>query len=1190
MTDIKELTRRALAGDLNALQELRDRGILKGRSEVRGQGSAVGDSSPNPEPRTPNLFPLSHSQQRLWILHQIDGGSAAYHIPGCLLLEGNLNREAFDRSFAELIRRHESLRTFFVTEDGEPRQKIGDGGDFQVRFTDLTQESSPETRAEELAREDTTVPFDLEKVPLIRVSLLKLAENRHVMLFNMHHIISDGWSLGILVRDFCRIYDALSREEENPLPRLRIQYKDYAAWQSRQSESEKIKAEKTYWLKKLSGEIPVMNLPADFPRPAKQTFKGNSFYFGFTQKHTQEIKDFARKKEVSLFMLLVATVKVLLYRYTGQEDIIVGIPIAGRNHPDLEDQIGFYVNTLPLRDQISGDTSFNDFLGQVRETAADAYRNQNYPFDKLVEELNLPRDLSRTPVFGVMVILQDTEAMRRIALKNLTVEFLEQQYPVSKFDLTFEFFEDVPKLGLGNEEKGLRCRIEYSSDLFQDERIRRMAGHFQEAMKSILANPDQPVSRVNILSEAERNQVLYEFNDTAAEYPYNKTIVDLFEEQVEKTPDNVAVISYVPKLGLGNEEEVIFEDIRLTYRELNEKANQIAHFLRDEYHVQPDDRIGLLLERSEWMIIGVFGILKAGGAYLPINPDYPAERIGYMLSNSECAVLLTEEKFMKQTLSSGLSHVLDVREIRSEQTDNPLPAAGPRNLAYVIYTSGSTGQPKGVMIEHHSVLNRILWMHKRYPLAQSGVILQKTPFTFDVSVWELFWWSFVGAAVCMLKPGGEKDPAEIVNAVEKYRITTMHFVPSMFNIFLNYIEEQDCSARLSSLKHVFASGEALTPHQARRFNSLVYEHQGAELINLYGPTEATVDVSYFDCSPFAERDSVPIGKPIDNTRLYILDQHNMPLPVGIPGELCIAGVNVGRGYLNKPELTAEKFVPDLFFSPERYEVRGEGCEVRGKESESREILSCPEPRTLNPEPPKMYRTGDLCRWLPDGNIEYLGRNDFQVKIRGFRIEIGEIENRLLSHGSVKEAIVIAMDMGDDKALAAYITGEKDLNVSDLRKYLRAALPDYMIPSWFVRMENFPLNSSGKTDRKALPAPDEAERERETEYVAPRNKTEQVIAEIWQKILKTDKAGIHDRFFDIGGHSLLIIRVQSELRKVFDRDIPVADLFKYPTIAALGEYLDQTEIEKPSDQTEIDDRVQKRKHAMQQRGQIRRQRP
>ncbi len=1118
MPDIKELTRLALAGDLNALQELRDRGILK-----TSQESSVTEKEVT--------YPLSHAQRRLWILSQFDG-TVAYNLPGALLLEGILDQEAAERTFAELVRRHESLRTVFVADDEEPRQKIGDGKTFHLCFTDLTRESRPEDRAEELAHEDAITPFDLEKGPLIRGSVLKIAEDRNMMIFNMHHIISDGWSMGVLVREFCSLYRAFSRGEKSPLPRLRIQYKDYAAWQNQFLESEKIEPHRDYWLGKLSGKMPVLNLPGDFTRPSVQTFNGDRFSFILPPKRNEELRMFAQKKGMSLFMLLLATVKVLLYRYTGQEDLIVGIPIAGRNHADIEDQIGFYINTLALRDQIQGETTFDDFLQQIRETTTEAYSHQDYPFDKLVEDLDLPRDLSRSPLFDVMVVLQNMEPME-FPLENLTVRPLDLKHPVSQFDLLLEFMEG---------ENGLQCNIRYNTDIFIEDRIRRMTNHFQTLADSILTHAKQPVRSLNILPEAEQNQILYEFNDTAADYPRDKTIVDLFEEQAEKTPDNVAVI---------------FEDTRLTYRELNEYANQVAHFLRDEYHVQPDDRVGLFLERSEWMIVGVFGILKAGGAYVPVDPNYPEERIRYIVSNSECSVLLTEEKFMEKAASLDVSGMTDLRKIREARKDNPPPVITSRNLAYVIYTSGSTGQPKGVMIEHHSVLNRILWMHKRYPLAESGVILQKTPFTFDVSVWELFWWSFVGAPVCMLKPGGEKDPAEIVNAIEDYRITAMHFVPSMFNAFLSYLEEENCSHRLASLTDVFASGEALPPNQVRRFNSSVYERHGTRLHNLYGPTEATVDVSYFECSPF-EGDIVPIGKPVDNTFLYILDMNDSPVPIGIPGELCIAGVNVGRGYLSKPELTKEKFVADPFRPGER-----------------------------------MYRTGDLCRWLTDGNIEYLGRNDFQVKIRGFRIELGEIENALESHPEVRQSVVLVRDdPAQDKRLIAYlvpVNREKALLIPELRDFLRKKLPDYMVPAVFVMLEKMPLNPSGKANRKALPEPDRISPESEAAYVAPRDETEAAVAEIWKDLLNLERVGVYDKFFDIGGHSLLVIRMQRKLGKQFDREILVPDLFRYTTVAMLSEYLRQEQTPAKPDTEMIHERSRKRKTAMRQHQQKRNQR-
>ncbi|RLC11557.1 MAG: hypothetical protein DRI57_18765 [Deltaproteobacteria bacterium] len=747
---------------------------------------------------------------------------------------------------------------------------------------------------------------------------------------------------------------------------------------------------------------------------------------------------------------------------------------------------------MPVRIRTSADETFSEVLKIVQKNALESEKHQYLSLAEIQADCSELRELTdHLLFFENFPSYQDFMKYAQEKQGSFSVDQADAFEQFSNYNFNIIIFP---------ADKDIRILFSYNGNVYAREQMERLAEHLRTVIRSVIRDPQRKIGSINILPESERDQVIYKFNDTAADYPSHRSITDMFEEQAEKTPDNVAVI---------------FEDTEITYQELNEHANRIAHFLRDQYHIQPDDRVGLYLERSEWMIISVFGILKAGGAYLPVSPEYPEERVKYILSNSECSVLLTEEKYLKKTSSLGLSHVVDVRDIRNGQTDNPVPAAGSRNLAYVIYTSGSTGQPKGVMIEHHSVLNRILWMHKRYPLAENGVILQKTPFTFDVSVWELFWWSFVGAAVSMLKPGGEKDPAEIVNAIEQYGITTIHFVPSMFNIFLNHLEEQACSGRVSSLKHVFASGEALNAHQVRRFNALVYEPHGTTLNNLYGPTEATVDVSYFDCSPFSGGDVVPIGKSIDNTRLYVLDQNDTPLPIAVVGELCIAGVNVGRGYLNRPELTKEKFVPDPFHPGER-----------------------------------MYRTGDLCRWLPDGNVEYLGRNDFQVKIRGFRIELGEIENRLLSYESVRNALVTAKDFNGDKALVAYLTGKKELSANELREHLKAGLPEYMIPSYFVQLDAFPLNPSGKTDRKALPDPSETGISSEIEYIAPRDQVEEKLANICQEVLGIEKVGIRDNFFELGGHSLKATQVVSRIHRELGIDISLQEFFNRPTIEEL----------------------------------------
>jgi amino acid adenylation domain-containing protein/non-ribosomal peptide synthase protein (TIGR01720 family) len=1075
--------------------------------------------------RIPNAdsYPVSHAQRRLWVLNQMEGGDLAYNMPGAVMLKGHLNRKAFENTFTELIRRHESLRTTFTVSEGELRQKISQSAIHNpqsdvIRFVDLTHEADAAEKAEVLARDDVLQLFDLENGPLFRVSLLKIAEDQHVMIFNLHHIISDGWSMGVLMGEFCRLYDAFARGQENPLPELRIQYRDYAVWQNRMLESEHIGEHQRYWHEKFLGEIPVLNLPTDFPRPAVQTFSGNTIALSFSVEQTEGLRTFSREKGVTLFMTLLATVKVLLYRYTGQEDIIVGTPVAGRNHADLEHQIGFYVNTLALRDQVRGEESFESFLQQIKETTTEAYTHQMYPFDKLVEELELRRDVSRSALFDVMAVMQNFEEPSTVLRTGPTFSANEidimpfgeiwKMYPISKFDLTFNFME---------AEKELGVIIEYNTDLFREDRIKRMATHFQELTESILKNAAQPVGRLNILPESERHRILYAFNETETEYPYDKTIVELFEDQVEKTPDHPAVVS-------GN--------TQLTYRELNERANQIAHFLRSEYRIRPDDRVGLLLERSEQMIAGIMGILKAGGAYVPIEPSYPAERILQIIHDSECKTVLSEPDILKTPLSAQAGGVSDfqgafkdIYQISHEITTNPDHSVSPHNLAYVIYTSGSTGVPKGVMIEHHSVLNLLtgLYTHiyRYYPPEKLGIALVAS-YVFDASVQQIFPALLHGHRLVVIDDETKRDGQRLNQLLVEQDIDIADCTPSLLALMA---QSEGADRMKTRLKHLIVGGEALPRDLA---TSICSDEGGVRLSNVYGPTESCVDVTIFSIDASAEFQSsiVPIGKPLPNMQVFILDARLNPVPIGIPGEVCLSGAGLGRGYLNREELTKEKFIPHPFKTGER-----------------------------------LYRTGDIGRWLPDGDIEFLGRNDDQVKIRGYRIELGEIENRLLSHESVREAVVLAKsrdnEMSQVKALVAYVTGEPDLNVTTLRDHLKKTLPDYMIPSYFVRVDTFPLTSSGKIDKRALPDPVEAGMEQGTAYQEPRNATESAIASVWGDVLGVEKVGIDDNYFALGGDSIKAIQVLSQLHRQ-GLKLQIKDIFQHPTVAELAPLAGQAE--------------------------------
>ena len=1028
-------------------------------------------------------YEISNAQKRLWILAQMaEENSASYNIPAAFILEGHFDKVAFGKAYQFILERHESLRTAFVIEEGIPRQKILSHTDNYINYITVHEDIDVDKQVRELVRKNASISFELENGSLIQMSVVTITKKKHILLFNMHHIISDGWSINVFIKELLMFYDSYKNGMRPIIEPLQIQYKDYVAWHKSQLEARDSDIIKDYWHEKLKMPLPVLDLPTDYIRPTIKTFNGSEEKFNITADMRDRLLKFSRNYNVSLFMLLQATVKILLHRYTGQEDIILGSPTAGRLHKDLDNQIGFYVNTLVFRDYVIGDMSFADFMATVRATCMEAIDNQIYPFDYLVDELVKERDLSRSPIFDAMLVLQNQDKVL-IELDDLKVSNYEFTNEVSKFDLTFVFTET---------ESGIEFYIEYNTDLFYKDRIKRMIEHLMNILSQIVENPQVKIKDINLLSSKETTVLLEQFNNTQAIFSDNDTIVSLFEKQVERTPEALAVIS---------------NGVSLTYRELNQSANIVANYLRNTYEVMSDDRIGVMLQRSEKMIVAIMGIVKAGGAYVPIDPNYPEERIEYILEDSGCSVVLSDKN------EGVFIHIDEVLQQKVSK-ENPTHWTEPSNLAYVIYTSGSTGNPKGTLLEHRALINRIEWMQKAYPIGEQDTILQKTTYTFDVSVWEIFWWSLYGAKVCMLEPGGEKDPEIIVNAIQQNNITTIHFVPSMFQLFLEYVEMYECSERIKSLNYIFASGEALMRNHVERWGALI-EKNGTRLINLYGPTEAAIDVTYYNCD---KSDLIiPIGKPIDNINLYIVDEEQNPVPIGVAGELCISGVGLARGYLNKPELTERSFVKNPFQSGQR-----------------------------------MYKTGDIARWMSDGNIEYLGRKDYQVKIRGFRIELGEIDYNLKKIEGVKDCITIDFqDAKGEKQLCSYIATDSKLDTAVLRKELSKKLAAYMMPMYFEYLEELPLSNNGKVDRKALKRPNETEWK---PGIKPRNELEANLLGYMSEILGHEEIGVFDNFFDIGGHSLRAMQLALKIKKQLGKDISLSEVFLYPTIAQMAEYI------------------------------------
>ncbi|MFS1513888.1 amino acid adenylation domain-containing protein [Chengkuizengella sp. SCS-71B] len=1033
-------------------------------------------------------YSLSSAQKRLFILQQIEGDNLTYHLPAAMEITGKLNEKLVQDTFQKILNRHEVLRTSFKLLDGEAVQFIHPKVTFQLEKLDQTYDNINQMMV------DFMKPFDLSSAPLLRVGLVKQGKEKNILVFDMHHIVSDGLSMVNLTKEFMQIYQGFD------LSPLKIQYKDYVEWQTEFLTTDKYEKQEKFWNNSLSGELPVLQLPTDFIRPPVRSGKGDKYEAKLDSQLLSSIKNLALEHETTVYVVMLAVFNILLAKYTKQEDIIVGSPITGRTHSDLKDLIGMFVNTLAMRNEPKESYTFKQFLQKVNRNALQAFENQDVPFEALVEKLNVKRDLSRNPIFDVMFVLQNM-GTPSVKFDDLLCEQLPINHQHSKFDLTLEAIE---------EEQGMTLNFEFNVDLFHKSKIERLAHHFKQLIYIVTEQSNIQIRDMDFMSNEEKKKILYQFNNTEREYPKHKTIHKLFEEQVARTPNHVALT---------------YKDEKMTYQTLNNKVNQLAIQLREK-GVTNNTIVSIMVERSPEMIIGILAILKAGGAYLPISPQFPQERITFMLKDSECKLVLTQNEFKGNISFEGEIIVLNDSKNYITETNSIEDISSSEDLAYIIYTSGSTGKPKGVMIKHHSVVNRITWMQNNYPLHVSDVIMQKTPYTFDVSVWELFWWSWTGAQVHLLEPEGEKNPQMMIDAIEKHKITTMHFVPSMLQVFFEYVSGKSIESKLKSLKQVFTSGEALQLKQVEQFNDTLFKTNNTNLINLYGPTEATVDVSYYECTPFHGEQSVPIGKPIDNTKLYVVNESLQLQPIGVSGELCISGEGLATGYLNQEELTADKFVPDPF-------AVGQW----------------------------MYKTGDLAKWNEDGQIEYLGRMDQQVKIRGYRIELGEIETQLLDIVDIQQAVVVdRKSTAGDLYLCAYYVSEQKFSVSDIRELLLKTLPDYMIPAYFMKLDKIPLTSNGKVDRKALPEPIITDREN-LNTVPPTNEIQKKLLHIWSETIGHDMIGLYDNFFEVGGNSLLLIRVHSKLEEHWPQLIKVTDLFSHPTIYKLSEFIQSKSINK-----------------------------
>ncbi len=1127
-----------------------------------------------PVPRT-GREPLSYAQQRLWFLQQVEANSA-YNMPAILHLQGALQYTVLQGAIDTIVARHENLRTTFHEEGGEIYQRIAPPAPVAIPIIDLTPIAAMTVEAAALALADDELrrPFDLAQGPLLRVLLIRVTPTpptarptttpehylpEHYLVVNMHHIISDGVSVALLIDEFSALYSAGVRGEASPLAPLAIQYTDFAAWQRKWLGGKFLEQQAAYWQVKLQGAPPLLELPTDRPRPAQQSFRGKTLAFTIDQATTRGLNHFSQQHKATPFMTLLGVFALLLQRYSSQRDILIGTPIAGRTQPAVERLIGLFINTLVMRVDFSAGLTGTALIEQVRQTALDAYEHQDLPFERLIDLLHLERNRSYNPVFQVMFAMQPSDP-EQLRLTGLQVKPVKLETDIAKFDLN---------LMIGEKGQGLAGELEYNSDLFDAATAQRLVNHFQNLLTALLAQPTAPVATLPMLDAGERQQLLVDWNDTTLPYPDTACLHQLIEAQAARTPEAVAVIvaNELTNYELGHTPHATRH---LTYRELNIRANQLAHHLQ-HLGVQPDDRVGVYLERSAWLPVALLGILKAGAAYVPLDPAFPQARLRLMIEDAAPAVLITESGLAADFADAALPQfAIDEAwsQIVQQPTHNPSSAVGPDNLAYVIYTSGSTGKPKGVELRHQSVVNFLTSMQQKPGLTAQDRLLAVTTISFDIAVLELYLPLLVGATILLADQRMSADPDQLLQLLPQ--ATIMQATPATWRMLLLAGWQGQPGLR------ILVGGEALPVALAEQLLTC-----GDELWNLYGPTETTVwsslqQVTAADLAAADSSGAVTIGRPLGNTQFYILDTNRQLVPVGVPGELYIGGAGLARGYRNLPALTDEKFVSNPF---------------AGDAGNSR-----------------LYRTGDLARWRPDGTVEYLGRTDQQVKIRGFRIELGEIESALALHPQIRQAVVVAQsDSSGGKRLVAFLLGDQPtpapltevdflpppnlpqngggtealptpdrlppqagegwggvtknrlpkapapLTTEELRAFLRPKLPDYMIPAAFVTLDSLPLTPNGKVDRRALQQMTAGVLLTTTVYVPPTTPTEIALVDIWAAVLKLDPSqiGIHHNFFDLGGHSLLAVQVLSRVRTAFTVELPIRDLMDNPTIAGIA---------------------------------------
>lgn len=1043
-------------------------------------------------------YSLSSVQQRLYFLHQFEPTSLAYNVPQVLRLTGNVDQSGITRVFKNLIARHESLRTFFELVNGEPVQKISEDTDFGIEYFQVAEEDTDSVITRFIR------PFNVGKPPLIRVGLIGTDSGTQLLMVDMHHIITDGVSVNILINDFMAFYN----NEE--LPPLQLQYKDYAEWQQGEGQKQERAKSREFWLSQFREELPAADLPTDFQRPLIKSFEGSTTDFALNVEETIQLKRIADKEESTLFMVLLAIFNVLLSKLSGQEDIVIGIPIAGRQHADLENIIGMFVNTLPLRNYPDGNLSFNEFLALVKSGTLACLDNQSYPYEELLDELQIGRDMSRNPLFDIMFAYQNFERTT-LEIPGLTLTAGYSNHIISKFDITFTAVESGDQVFLN---------AEYCSDLFKRETIERFIRYFKTIAGAVIADPNQKISTIEMISEQERRQLIYGYNDTDNEYTGEETIIGLFERQVEMTPENIALR---------------VKDETVSYRELKELSDRIAWWLQRDKGVMAGDLVCIMLDRDEYLVACILGILKTGAAYIPIDPAYPSERALSIIKDSQTRLVITGDKY-KLALSkiAGTVEIIELdQELPRMQTnweDQKRGNIDSSSLAYIIYTSGSTGEPKGVMIEHQSLVNYISWAAAQYTKGENEGFALYSSISFDLTVTSIFVPLITGNSI-IIYPEDENglliEQVITANAAEIIKLTPAH---------LRIIRDSETLKNVKSdrVKRFIVGGEQLDAGLARdiykKFNGLV------EIYNEYGPTEATVGCMIYKFDQEDPYQVVPIGAPAANTQIYILDKFLQPVGTGVQGEMYVSGAGLARGYHLQEKLTRGKFIGNPF--------------VQGK---------------------RMYKTGDIATRLDNGNIVYKGRIDDQVKIRGYRIELGEIESQIKKHQGIEEAIIVVREKEGDKFLTCYYISHNEIDAIEFRNFLMDRLPDYMIPVYFVRLMDLPLTANGKLNRKGLPDPQLSAVD---EYEAASNATEEKLVEIWANVLGVgkEKISVKRSFFEMGGNSLKIVRLHSILVQQLKWHITIPDMFRYPTIASLTIFMNSEDMNEDRYDREIDEEL------------------